>query len=335
MKLTQFCALIAIADCGGFTRAAARMGVSQSAISHAIAKLEEELGCVLLERDRNGVRLTVCGSEVLEHARAVVTHTDRIQDIARATREGRRGAIRFATSQSFALHFLPGLISRFHRLLPNQEIELREGTDPQIAQWLRRQVVDIGVVTLPKEDLTTFPLWKDEMHLLVADGHGLARQGTPVPVHSLAHERLLMPVGGVEPVIRAVLRIGGVEPDVAHRLRDLNSLLAMVAEGLGVTVLPTSSTLSLPAGVTQLPLAPAVCRHVALATRVGVRPPAAVHELVSIAQELAAAGPGAREQAHADGRPRLRPPGPLGGALAGPSAAEPAARPARSRRRPG
>lgn len=287
LKLTQFAALVAVADNGGFTRAAGALGVSQSAVSHAVTGLEEELGCTLLHRDRTGVRLTDVGHEVLAHARAVLSHADRVQDLARASREGLRGTVRFATSQSFGLHLLPALISRFRERCPHQELELREGSDQQIAQWVRGQVVDVGVVTLPKNDLVTVPLWKDELRLLLADGHRLA-SATAVPVDLLADEPLLMPVGGVEPVVRAALRVAGYEPSVTHRLRDLNSLLAMVSEGLGVTVLPTSALSALPFGVTSVGLSPEVSRQVALATRTGAGNPAAVRALVAIARELAA-----------------------------------------------
>jgi DNA-binding transcriptional LysR family regulator len=287
MKLSQCVALVTVADSGGFTKAAAVLGMSQSAVSHSIARLEEELGRTLLERDRGGVRLTECGREVLGHARALTAHADRIAEVARASREGLRGTVRFATSQSFGLRFLPHVLSRFRASYPGQEVDLREGSDQQISQWLRRQSVDIGVVTLPKDDLVTVPLWSDEMLLLTADGHRLA--GAPaVPVRQLIGEPLLMPVGGVEPVIRAAMRVAGCEPTVPHRLRDLNSLLAMVAEGLGVTVLPTSALSALPPGVTPVRLVPRVSRHVGLATRPGARASVAVTALIDIARELAA-----------------------------------------------
>src|SRR3954452_7942805 len=157
MKLTQCTALVAVADSGGFTRAAGRLGISQSAISHAISSLETELGCALMARDRTGVDLTDCGREVLEHARAMVAHADRIRAVAASTKDGLRGTIRFATSQSFGRSLLPALLSRFQEAYPHQELRLREGADPQIAQWLRRRAVDVGVVTLPKDGLTVVP----------------------------------------------------------------------------------------------------------------------------------------------------------------------------------
>jgi DNA-binding transcriptional LysR family regulator len=288
MRLTQCAALVAIADNGTFSRAATRLRISQSAVSHAVSSLESELGCALMERDRTGVAFTDCGLQVLDHARAMMAHADAVHTVAESARDGASGTIRFATSQSFAMHLLPELLRQFREVYPRQRIRLREGSDPQIARWLRRRDVDLGVVTLPKDGLTTVPLWRDELRLLVPADHELA-VGAPVTPYRLAAESLVMPQGGVEDLLRAALRTSGVEPRVLLRLADLGSLLAMVAAGLGCTVLPARALRGLPPGVTEVPLAFPITRHVALGLTGGATHPSrAVRTLIGIARDLAA-----------------------------------------------
>jgi DNA-binding transcriptional LysR family regulator len=285
MKLSQCAALVTVADCGSFTKAARQLGISQSAISHAIAGLETELGCTLLIRDRSGTRISDAGRELLEHARTMLTNAEQMRRTAQAVRNGHHRPVRFATSQSFATRLLPAVMRRFHTRFPHQEIELREGTDQQIAEWLRRRAVDVGVVTLPKTDLTTVPLWQDEIVVVLPVGHPLA--GEPaVLVRQLADEPLLMPIGGVEPVIRAVLRLAGADLTVSYRMRDLAALLALVAEGIGVTVLPGHALPAVLPGVVVRSLSPALPRQVALAVREHTDGSSAVREFIGTIRGL-------------------------------------------------
>jgi DNA-binding transcriptional LysR family regulator len=290
MKLSQCAALVAVVDSGSFTKAARQLGISQSAVSHAVGGLEAELGCPLLDRDRSGVRLTGAGRGILAHARDMLGHAEQIRQEVREARTGQHGAIRFATSQSFATRLLPALLRGFRARLPGQEVEVREGTDQQIALWLRRRVVHVGVVTLPKSDLNTVPLWQDDMFAVVPAEHPLA-EARVVDATRLAEEPLLMPIGGVEPMVRSALRLAGVEPAVSYRMRDLNALLAMVAEGLGVTVLPA---LALPPsaarGTSIVPFVPTVTRRVALGVPEPTGRSSALALFVGMARELVTGG---------------------------------------------
>ncbi|HWO64836.1 MAG TPA: LysR family transcriptional regulator [Umezawaea sp.] len=285
MRFAQCAAFVAVVDQGSFTKAAKALGVSQSAISHAIAGLEADLGCVLLSRGRSGVRITDAGRDVVVHARAIVTHAEQIRRTASAVVSGSRGTVRFATSQSFASRLLPPLLDEFRTRFPSREVELREGTDQQIAAWLRGGAVDVGVVTLPKPDLTTVPLWRDELCVVLAAGHRLAGHAAVRP-DQLAGEPLVLPIGGVEPLLRAVLLAAGVETVVAYRIRDLHALLAMVSAGVGPTVLPMSLLPNGMSGVLAVPLVPALTRQVALGVRDAVSGAPAVAAFVRLVREL-------------------------------------------------
>lgn len=286
MKLSQCEALVAIADTGSFTKAARALAVSQSAVSHAIATLEAELGVALMRRDRAGIDFTDVGRRVLDHARAVVEHAEQMRQEAESARAGIAGTIRIGTSQTFAARFLPRLITEFRERFPGLQLQLREGPDRQIAEWLHAHAVDVGIVTLPKKNLTTVPLLQDEMFAVAPVDHPLAAGGR-VRVPQLAGVPLVLPVGAVEPMLLAMFRTVGLEPVVAFRVNDLTALLAMVAEGHGVTVLPALALPPLPPRLRSIPFDPPVARRIAIGIRTGAQTMPAVSAFVATAQSLA------------------------------------------------
>lgn len=285
MKLSQCAAFVAIADTGSFTNAARVLGISQSAISHAIAGLETELGVTLMARDRSGVRLTDTGLRALEPARLMVVQAERVRQAVRAGAEP-AGPLRIGTSQSFAARLLPAVMSELRLRHPLLEIELREGSDTQIAHWLRGNDIDVGIVTLPKRGLTTVPLLQDELVAVLAPDHGGAA-GPSLRIDQLATDPFLMPVGGVEALVRAAFRAVGLEPEVGHHVRDINALLAMVGAGLGVTVLPRLALPVVLPDVRLVPLSPPVVRHLGLGMRPGTQGSPAVEAFVEAARPLA------------------------------------------------
>ncbi|WP_441250129.1 LysR family transcriptional regulator [Kitasatospora sp. McL0602] len=287
MKLSQCSVFVAIADTGSFTNAAKALMISQSAVSHSIAGLEATLGVALMKRDRGGVELTEVGRRVLTHARAVLLHAEQMRQEAGGLLTDLGGTIRIGTSQSFAARLLPRLMTDYRSRLPHVEISLREGTDKQITEWLRSYSIDVGIVTLPKENLTTIPLMRDEMFAVLPDSHPLAGS-TVLGVHELLDEEFVMPVGAIEPILRTVFRTVGREPVVSYRVHDVNALLAMVAEGHGVTVVPE---LALPAvtpdSLRVIPFGPRVYRHLGIGIRTVARNSPTVAAFVTAAQALA------------------------------------------------
>ncbi|WP_331729227.1 LysR family transcriptional regulator (plasmid) [Streptomyces sp. NBC_01003] len=286
MKLSQCAAFVAIADTGSFTNAARALGISQSAVSHAIAGLEAALGATLMERDRAGVRLTDAGLRALEPSRVMVVQAERVRQVVRGAGAEPEGPLRIGTSQSFAARLLPAVMSELHVRYPLLEINLREGSDTQITQWLRGNGVDVGIVTLPKRGLTTVPLLQDELVAVVPTDHPEAGR-PPLRIDQLATDPFLMPVGGVEVLVRAAFRTVGLEPGVGHHVRDINALLAMVGAGLGVTVLPRLALPLVLPDVRLVPLSPPVVRHLGLGMRLGSQGSPAVEAFVEAARPLA------------------------------------------------
>jgi DNA-binding transcriptional LysR family regulator len=200
VTLAQCEILVAAVDTGSLTGAGRALGISQSAVSHALAALEAELGVALLERGRAGARPTEVGERVVAQARAVLLHAEELRREATATLALTKGTLRVGTIASVAARLLPRLIRRFGERCPGVTLELREGTDAEVRSWLLGYEVDVGVVTLPCAGLVTTPLLSDAMVAVMPVDHPLGGDGGGVRVADLAEAPFLMSAGGCEPL---------------------------------------------------------------------------------------------------------------------------------------
>ncbi|MEU6073478.1 LysR family transcriptional regulator [Micromonospora sp. NPDC047074] len=243
MNLAQLRALVAVVDTGGFTRAAATLGLTQSGVSHVVASLERELQLPLLSRTRDGVRLTAHGRQIIGHAREVVQRTERITEIAVAATDQHRRRLRLAAFPS-AAQLLPAVIAAFAQQLPDVTVVLLEGSDSEVRAWLDDKLVDAGVIAHLDDD--TAPgsggvvLHRDRMLAVVDPDHPLAGQPT-LTLADLADDPFLMSDNGCEPLLRRMYDAAGQPLRPHRRVRDMATLLALVREQLGVTVVPELS----------------------------------------------------------------------------------------------
>lgn len=264
MNLSQLRAFAAVAETGRVTEAAAHLGITQSAVSHALTSLETELGLRLVVRDRAGSTLTDGGRMLLPHAREALRAVDRLIDEAAAATGLQRGRLRLGAFPT-ACQLLPPLIRAFRRRVPAVEVVMLEGSDEEVSDWIDTRVVDLGVVVGPRPDLASVSLAEDEMLAVLPCDHPLAEQAD-VALADLADDPFLLSTGGCEPLIRRLHDDAGIPPLApVHRVREMATLLAMVREGLGVSIVPELALSADPKGLNALPLRPRAPRHLLLA----------------------------------------------------------------------
>jgi len=288
MNLAQLKALVAVADQGSFTGAAAALGLTQSAVSHTVASLEKELAVPLVLRRRGGTLLTSHGQQVLRHAREAVHRVDRIAQDCTVVAGRHRGRLRVAAFPS-AAQLLPRLIAELARCQPEVTVVLLEGTDAEVREWLRDRVIDLGVVAeLRTGDQPSSPapgalLAQDQMVAVLDRGHPLAGQPA-VALDDLVDDAFLLSDGGCEPLLHQMHQAAGLRLQPARRVRDMATLLALVAEQLGVTVVPE---LALPPGhqLAVVPVTPTTHRALYLVPADEQDLPAAGHVLLDITRD--------------------------------------------------
>ena len=282
ITLAQIQAFVTVVDAGSFTVASERLGMTQSAVSHAVAALEKELQVSLLERDRRGIFLTEIGKRVLVQARTILNSTEQIRQESAAAIGFETGKVRIGSFPSVSARFLPGLLRQFQQRYPGIEVVLFEGTDDEVQEWIYAHTVDIGVVTLPVERLETLSIAQDRFVAVVADSHPLAKQ-QPIHISQLAPEPFIMSKAGCEPVITQMFRQSKVTPKIQYEVIDLRTIFAMVQEGVGVTIVPEMALPADLAGLQVLTLQPELRRQLALAV-LSLDATPAVREFLNLAQ---------------------------------------------------
>jgi DNA-binding transcriptional LysR family regulator len=265
MTLAQLQALVAVIERGSFTTASQALGISQSAVSHAIASLESELGVTLLQRDRAGLSLTDVGQQVILQAREMVVRAEIIRQEVAAARGLETGKLRIGSFPSISARFLPGALRMFRQRHPRIDIVLLEGSNQEVRTWIETRMVDVGVVTLPTEGVDVTPIAHDEMLVVVPDAHPLARK-LVTRLEPLANEPFILCTGGCIPLVQALFDEAKVGLRIRLEVREIAAVLAMVQEGLGISIIPQMALPAQPPmGIKLLHLQPTAWRHLALA----------------------------------------------------------------------
>jgi DNA-binding transcriptional LysR family regulator len=178
MQLGQIKAFLAARDTGSLRMAARRIGISQPAISKALAALEQDLGAELFVRSSRGVRLTEAGRLFGVRASVVESELARVRDDLTALRGGTDGAVAFGVGPA-AIALVPSAVARFRAERPQALIHVREGTRTGLLPQVREGILDFtiaeGDAREPGGGLVFKPVWQPELVIVARRGHPLAR----------------------------------------------------------------------------------------------------------------------------------------------------------------
>lgn len=260
IPLASLVQAIAVAEYLSFCRAAEALGTTQSSVSARIKALEDELGILLFERNTRGVRLTEAGRLFVERVSAGVEHLDHAVKSAGMAALGEGGRLRIGVHGLIPHSFLANLIGRYRSIYPGIEMEIAESTAREALMHLRAGQLDIAFVvgTPDPPDCHSRPIWREPLVAALPDSHSLAAQKCVTWV-DLAEETFLVRPGGPGPQVHdhILMRLAGrwPAPSILRVGVERASLLSMVGQGFGITLLGAASSLSPVAGVCFLPIA--------------------------------------------------------------------------------
>lgn len=245
MDLRQLSYFVAVAEERQFTRAAVRTSVAQPAISAQIRRLERELGEALFHRDPREVTLTEAGEALLPHARAALAAAERGRDTIASLRGMLRGRLRVGVSGPLDRR-LAAALGAFHRAHPAIEIALSEQHNEPLLQAVAAGALDAALVGLDGQPLPpqvrTRVLAEEPLVLAVPPDHPLAARASAA-LTRLRDEPLITLVrgSGLRVVLERACREAGFAPRIVAETGDLGWAIELVAEGLGVALLPRSA----------------------------------------------------------------------------------------------
>ncbi len=282
MTFAQLRALHAVARTGNMTRAAEQLGTTQPAVSHALRGLERELGVTLLLRRRDGVALTAAGRAVHERAATILAELEGLRQDAAQERERAGGRLRIGVIGSVNERLLPEIVRTFSDEHRDVTLGVLEGSDAEVLEWLQTGAVDVATLTSDAPGVATTPLARDRFLAIVPAAHRLAEEPA-IALAELAQDPFIMPAGGCEPLITTLAQRTGVRLRCHYRVRDTAAIVAMVADGLGVTIMPELCLPAVNGAIRALALDPAEERSILLGLPADSAPLPAARAFVEVA----------------------------------------------------
>jgi DNA-binding transcriptional LysR family regulator len=263
-------AFIAVADLGSFQRAAARLGISQPALTRRLQRLERIIGQDLLLRRSRPIRLSACGNALLPEAQAAMAQLSHAMRRAGGQAEARPLAI--GCLPTLAVRYLGPLLARHRRHWQGGEVLIYDLSAAEIRAMLQEGRLDFALAALGPEhwDVESIPLLEEPFYLVCPRGHRLARRRA-VDWSELATEPLISigPLSENRRIIEAALQRAHVAAPWRIEVRHLSTAVALVAAGAGLTALPASAIAGpAGAGIAAVPLTgPALMRRIGLLRR--------------------------------------------------------------------
>lgn len=231
----------AVAEEGAFTAAAQRLHVSQSAVSRQLKLLEEELGTLLFHRNPRGVTLTAQGELLLSAANRITREMDDVVAQISETQTLQRGLLTIGGGMTVCLYILPKLLRKFRSQFKQIDLRVITGPTDLILRQLRNREIDVALLTLPivAADLDVHPVLKEEMVVVMAGRHPLARERSVDPRALARHPLILFERGSnTRKVVDEFFLAQQVPVNVVMETENIEIIKSMVSSGLGVTVVP-------------------------------------------------------------------------------------------------
>lgn len=235
-QLEQF---VALARTRNFTRAAAELNLSQSALSRAIQKLEDQVGQPLFERKPREVVLTDLGELLLDRAKEILKLVE--DTFSLLSEAGRHGRIRLGAIPTIAPYFLPGLLRSFAEEQPDISVVVMEDTTENLIRRCSHGEIDLAILALPliAKYLQIESLFDEELLLVVPSGHPLA-SGKPITAEAVEAYPFVMlnEAHCLSDNIASYCRQQSVQPVTVERISQLATVQELVALDHGVSIIP-------------------------------------------------------------------------------------------------
>ncbi|WP_145235541.1 LysR family transcriptional regulator [Prescottella equi] len=250
MELRQLEYFVAVAEEANFTRAAARVHVSQSGISAQIRQLENDLGAPLFDRSTRVAALTVAGEAALAHARAALAAARAVRDAVDDVNQLVRGRLEVGMVTACTVTPLFDALSSFHRAHPGIDVSLREDNSDRLVDDVRVGAVDlalVGVAGAEPAGLHSFTVVRERLVAAVPGNHPLAQLSSATLADVCAHPLVTLPPGtGIRTVLDRGCADLNCRASIALQASAPDAVADLATRGLGVAILSESMATSYP-----------------------------------------------------------------------------------------
>ncbi|MBM7691210.1 DNA-binding transcriptional LysR family regulator [Peribacillus deserti] len=242
-----------VVELGSLTKASEALNISQSGVSHAISSLEKEMGFSLLSRNKAGIKLTANGERMLLYIREILYINEKMRQEAGEIKGLEIGTVRLGTFSSISAVWLPGILKKFMEQYPHINVEIMEGKQEELAQWVSQGIIDFSFLLLPaSEAIEIFHLKREALYCIVPDSHPLSSEPSIKP-ERLKQEKLILQNSTREKIYK-VFKRNKMNPKISFHLDDEQAIISMVKNSIGTAILPEIALHSMPDGIRNIPL---------------------------------------------------------------------------------
>ncbi|MCY9546476.1 LysR family transcriptional regulator [Lysinibacillus xylanilyticus] len=267
MSLVKYEILNKVAEVASFTKAADALGLTQSAVSHAVSSLEKEFGFALIHRSRAGVTLTSEGDTMLRAMRHVLDAQELLQQEAAHILGVTRGKVRIGVISSISSNWMPEIVRIMDNQFPGIQVELREGDYYEIEQWLLSGEVDAGFLNGQKSNQFQYTeLQQDPLLCIVSDKSPLYDKAE-IDIVELEDMPFIMTSYKGTNDVKVLLEQYHVKPNIRFELSEEVGIISMIAHQLGISILPKLVINNLPPTIKAIPLKQGGYRTIGLAMK--------------------------------------------------------------------
>ena len=268
MTLLTYQIFKTVSEAGSFHKAADLLGLTPSAISHAISGMEKELGFSVFTRGKSGVSLTSSGSQLLPYVYSVLNCEESLQQAVSEMNGLQQGTVKVGVFSSVCTVSMPEIIKSFAVLYPAVEIELFQGTYDDVVYWIKNGVVDFGFLsTSSAKDLPIEPFYRDPLLCIVPGNYEKEEAGEFMTISEMSRRRFVVQRESTDADIQKYLKQNHLDISTRYHVVDDLSTVAMVQAGFGICIMPELVMTDIPYNVRSYRMDPDAARIIGLAVR--------------------------------------------------------------------
>ncbi|GLC86900.1 LysR family transcriptional regulator [Lysinibacillus piscis] len=267
MSLVKYEIFNKVAEEASFTKAADALGLTQSAVSHAISSLEKEFGFSLIHRSRTGITLTIEGDMMLLVMRQVLETQELLQQEAAHILGMTKGKVRIGVISSISSNWMPEIIRIMDKQFPDIQVELREGDYYEIEQWLLNGEVDVGFLNSQHSKQFQYTELQQDPLLCIVSNESPLYDQKEIDVTELNNMPFIMISYKGTNDVKVILDQYHVKPNIRFELSEEVGIISMISHHLGITILPKLVMQNLPPTLRAIPLKQGGYRTIGIAMK--------------------------------------------------------------------
>lgn len=266
MTLLTYQVFQTVADMGSFHKAADILGLTPSAISHAISAMESELGFSVLTRSKSGVKLTNYGEHLLPYVNAVLNSDESLQQVINEMNGLKTGKVKIGVFSSVCTNWLPDILHSFREKYADITIEVFQGTYADVAYWIKNGVVDLGFLSVSSAgDIPIEPLYRDPLVCVMPSGVKDMNKPDYVDIEEMRNHQFVTQRDCTDADIQNFLRENHLRIQSSYHVVDDLSTVRLVEKGFGICLMPELVMHDIPYQVETYPIRPDSCRIIGIA----------------------------------------------------------------------